>query len=266
MITAIDDKLLSALMVAPYAAPDPAALYRDGRVFFVGGDLPVVETVQTMHDSYCQESTDLLYLTFGDRQHFSHNLEMSRIVKKNFSVRLLGRIDRILSGQEAEQLYLAGIDLLEMQQVPDESVDRHSVDSFSSSLQRAVTVFPRWSISVSLLLGRASLDELKRSARELLHIGAVPVLKLSGGVPALRAEELRTLFQTLADLWREYAVPVRHYQPILRLTAPFVWRESGGLIRSVVARLHNRQLLAASDLRRHLRTKAAEASFESAGL
>lgn len=266
MITAIDDILLTTLIAAPFKIPGPTALYREGRVFFVGGNLPILETVQTMHDSYCQESTDLLYLSFGDIKCFKHNLDMSRTVKKNFSVRLMGHIDRIVSGDEAEQLYLAGIDLLDVQQASEGQADREYEQMFNTFLKRAVSVFPRWSVSVSLNPGMATLDTLNGYARELLQVGVVPIVTLSEDNPALHAEEAKVLFQTIADQWRVSAVPIRHLQPILALSTPYVWREAGGMIRSAVTRFHNRQLLATSDLRRHLRTKAAEASFESAGL
>lgn len=263
MITAFDDTLLASLIDAPFKTPGPEALHRDGRVFFIGGNLPMLETLQTMHDSYCQESTDLLYLSFGDAGWFSHNLEMSRIIKKNFSVRLMGHIERIVSKDEAEQLYLAGIDLLDIQ---EDIAILNEKSMLNNSLERAASVFPRWAVSVSLDLSLASLDCLKRYVRQLLQAGIIPIVKIPEGHLAFREDEVKELFQTLADQWKEYAVPLRHFQPILRLSSPYVWRESGGMIRSAVSRFHNRQQLAASDLRRHLRTKAAEASFESAGL
>src|SRR4051812_38901950 len=83
---------LQTLIEMPFATPLPGELRRQETVFFIGGSLPIFETLETMYESHCQESSGLFYITFADREEIQGNLELVRQIKKNFAVRLMGRI------------------------------------------------------------------------------------------------------------------------------------------------------------------------------
>ena len=79
-------------------------------------------------------------------------------------------------------------------------------------------------------------------------------------------EDTKDAFAFLAAEWRRHRVPLKPILPLLRLVTPFVFAEPAGFLRNAIDKLQDRRILASSDLRRHLRTSDAEASFESAGL
>ena len=91
MIHVIDSHRLNILHETPLKYACSTNLRREGRVFFIGGDLPVYSTLETMYESYCLESTELFHVTFGDAGAFEQNLEMVRQIKRNFSIRLMAR-------------------------------------------------------------------------------------------------------------------------------------------------------------------------------
>ena len=74
----IDPNALASQLASPSKFPNAQELRRVGKVFFVGGDLPVNQTLETMFESFCTESTDLFLLTFGSRDNFFHGEELAR--------------------------------------------------------------------------------------------------------------------------------------------------------------------------------------------
>ena len=114
MSLALDRNRLKHLLEEPFPALLPDTLHRRDTVFFIGGNLPVYETLETMYESYCLESTDLFHVTFAGRKDLERNLELVRQIKKNFSVRLMGRIDFEIPAALVEMAYLAGLDLLDI--------------------------------------------------------------------------------------------------------------------------------------------------------
>lgn len=272
MIHVIDSHKLNILRdtARNYASPDD--LRREGKVFFIGGNLPIYSTLETMYESYCQESSELFHVTFGDDGLFERNLEMVRQIKRNFSIRLMGRIGYPLSASQVERVYLAGLDILDIPRnaygsypgvdvVVDSGRDRWRI-AFNS----AADTFTRWSVVSSISAGQATPQTIRDSINELLGNGVIPLLKLAGESSVWNVEETSNLFRYLAAEWHRHRVPLKPIMPLLRLTTPFVFAESPGFLRDVIDKLQNRRILAASDLRRHLRTSGAEASFESAGL
>jgi len=79
-------------------------------------------------------------------------------------------------------------------------------------------------------------------------------------------EERMNLYSFLAAQWHRHQVPLKPIEPLLQLTTPFDFAESSGFLRGIIDKIRDHRTLATSDLRRHLRTSGAEASFESAGL
>lgn len=268
MIRVVDLHKLNILsdMAVSYANSDD--LRRDGKVFFIGGNLPIYSTLETMYESYCLESSELFHVTFGDESQFDHNLEMVRQIKRNFSIRVMGRVGYPLSASQMEKIYLAGLDVLD---IPGTVYGTHSgacadSDRRKFAFSSAVATFKRWSVVSSISPELDTPLAVRSSIHELLGSGVIPLLELSGDGSVWSVDEIHTLFEFLAAEWHDKHVPLKPIMPLLRLTTPFVFAESSGFLRGVIEKLQDRHVLATSDLRRHLRTSGAEASFESAGL
>ena len=169
MIHAIDSHRLNILHESPGNYASPADLRREGRVFFIGGNLPVYSTLETMYESYCLESTDLFHVTFGDAGAFERNLDMVRQIKRNFSIRLMGQISYQLSASQVEQVYLAGLDLLD---IPQRAYGNYPVAGFDGDTDgdgngwretfgAAATTFTRWSIASTIIAEHAAAEEVR---------------------------------------------------------------------------------------------------------
>ena len=189
---------------------------------------------------------------------------MVRQIKKNFNVRLMGRINFEIPAALLELAYLAGLDLLDIPRVV--TGDAGGNNSRVRFTKNATEIFPRWSIVSSLAIGAMSADEVRRATDSLLASGVIPLPAVAGGSAGLRAEETAAVFEYVNRAWHRYDVAIRPLLPLVRLVAPLESSETAGFIRTVFNRIQDRHLLATSDIRRHLRTSGAEASFESAGL
>jgi hypothetical protein len=110
----IDQKKLDELIKCPLQPAGANELRRCNNVFFVGGELPVEETLETMFESICTESTELFHLSFGAISSFPSSEEMARQIKKNFNVRLMGRLKDPVSAQVLERIYASGVDILDI--------------------------------------------------------------------------------------------------------------------------------------------------------
>ena len=268
MPLAINTHRLQTLIEEPFATPSPHELRRQGPVFFIGGSLPVFETLETMYESHCQESSGLFYVTFAGPDQVQDNLELVRQIKKNFSLRLMGRINFPLPERYFEQLYLAGLDLLDIPLSVAVGETTASGRDPMQYLARAAAAFPRWSLISSLQMGDLAVSSPRSSIDSLLDNGIVPLLTMPAKISAEELddrEEVAALFTCLTTAWRRHDVPIKPLLPLIRLSTPLSC-ESGGFLRNAIDRFHDRRTLATSDLRRHLRTSGAEASFESAGL
>lgn len=265
MIYQIDTDKLNSLCESSADFTNPFDLRREGKVFLIGGNLSLFSTLETMYESYCQESSELFYITFGNAGQFERNLEMVRQIKRNFSIRLMGRITYPLSQAQIERVYLAGLDILELHDNPGSHDDSGNWNRTFEPAP-ATGVFPRWSVVYSMASAHRSTHEVHDRISLSLANGAIPLLKSGGSNGLWSHEETKEVFTFLADGWRRHRVPLKPVMPLLRLVTPFVFAEADGFLRNVIDKLQDRRILAASDLRRHLRTAGAEASFESAGL
>lgn len=265
MTLAINSHRLQELLTRPFPIPSPNELRRQGRVFFIGGNLPVLETLETMYESYCQESSGLFHVTLADGDKMNNSLELVRQIKKNFSVRLMGRASHPLPDMLYEQLYLAGLDILDIpQHILQEEIRAAGLDPLKR-LAHASAAFPGWSLISSFQARQMAAPDLRDTIHSLLGNGIVPLLTLSSETTLGEQHEMIALFTYLADKWQEHEVPLKPLLPLIELVTP-LFSKSGGFLRNTIDRFHDRRMLATSDLRRHLRTSGAEASFESAGL
>lgn len=270
MLMNIDQNRLNALAARPLQPAAAHELRRDGGVFFVGGELPVNETLETMFESFCMESTDLFYLSFGAMGVFHRGAEMARQIKKNFNVRLMARLDYPAPARISEHAYAAGVDLLDIPlKVFDPSLARmRGLDNpaVHEALLSARSVFPRWSVASTLLVGEEPSGSTISGIDALLKEGIVPLAALSGAAADIKSDNVAAVFRHLASGWKSYDVPIKPFIPLISFMTPLVPGEPAGLLRGIIDRFRDRRLLAASDLRRHLRVKCAEDSLDSAGL
>lgn len=258
-----DKNRLSALTDGRQNVPAPDRLFRDGSVFFVGGELPVYDTLVTMFDSFCMEATTLFFLTFGPRESYLQGEEMARQIKKNFHARLMACLDPAVDSATLERVYAAGVDNVV---IPLDGVSPHSAADLPPALHSARALFPRWGAAATLQLGDDSPGESKRLIDRLLHEGIVPLVRFSGRSSEFSPADAEAVLQHLVAGWERSSVPLPAYLPLISVMTPLVETKPAGLFRGFVDRLRDRKQLAESDIRRHLRVQLAENSLDSAGL
>lgn len=257
----IDENRLKILAAQPVRLPNARELRREGCVFFVGGELPVNETLETMFASFCTESTDLFYLSFGEPATVAGGLELTRQIRKNFNVRLMARFDYPVPVHIAEHAYAAGVDIIDIT-----SPRSHEIPGgLAESLRAARSVFPRWSVATTLPLGEKPLDATIDLIDALLADGVVPLAILSGERSGT-TEEITAALRHLTAGWKANHVTIKPLVPLIAVTTPLVPAEQTGLLRGFIDRLEERRLLAAADLRRHLRVNVNQDSLDSAAL
>ena len=66
----VDQQKLRALITKSEKPVSAIELRREANVFFIGGELPARETVETIFESHCQAPAELFHLCFGDINHF----------------------------------------------------------------------------------------------------------------------------------------------------------------------------------------------------
>jgi hypothetical protein len=268
MTFVIDHQRMREIALAPPKTATECDLSRDGRVFFVGGTLPVHETLETMFLSYCVESTDIFVLTFGAADTIRHGLEMAKLIKKNFNVRLLARLNHSVPAWLYQQIYASGADLLDITGTPPAIArDNPSLDEgHKANLLAAKNAFPDWSVAATFTLDGSSKSSLIRTIDELLEIGIVPLPRLTWNGAIESETAICEVLHHVAKSWHEHGVPIKPFHALISLTSPLVPAVKPGALRSIIDRLHDRRKLAASDLLRHLRVSAPEDSLDSAEL
>lgn len=266
----VDQQKLRSLITKPEKPVAATELRREDNVFFIGGGLQASETLEALFDSYCQAPAELFHLTFGDIGHFHLGEELARQIKKNFSTHLLGRLDYPAPPFIIERAYAAGVDILDISlKVFDNGLAKErgiEKEELLRSIQYARTVFPKWGVTATLLAGEEPLCSTVSGIDYLLDAGVVPLVQISAKAGHYSDAELGALFEHLAARWKKHRVVVKPLLPLLSLTTALVSARPKGLLRGFIEKVYDRQLLATSDLRRSLRVKQVEESFESAGL
>lgn len=266
----VDRHKLQQLIHRPFRRPGPAELRREGGVFFVGGELDPRETLETVFESHCQATAELMCVTFGGIDAFHRGEEIVRLLKKNFHVHIMARFPYAPPGHLLERGYAAGCDLVD---VPLTVFDTGLANErgiakaeILASLAAAREVFPAWGVASTLAVGAEACCSTVSGIDTLLKGGVVPLLELSPRGERYPREEIEAVYRHLAAELRNRRVTTKPYLPLLAVAAPLVSARQGGGIRRVIDRLNDCRLLAASDLRRALRVKRVEESFESSGL
>jgi hypothetical protein len=260
----IDQNRLRELMSKPARTPSPDELRREENVFFVGGNLPEQETVETLFESYFQSHAALFHLTFGELGNFGNGEILARMIKKNFNAHLVARLDYPVPGHLIERAYAAGVDILD---IPLLAADAAQFGSAAGDRLRAIdaarSVFPRWSV-VSTLTSGGDEAATVAAIETLLERDVVPLVRLSPGGFTLEAAS--RIYRHLHHGWCARKVLVKPLLPLIHVTTPLVPAAPKGILRGFIDSIEDRRLLATSDLRRLLRVKEVEESFASSGL
>lgn len=268
MIT--DQTKLRELMSRPVQPALADELRRDGNLFFVGGELAARETLETIFDSHCQVPAELFHLTFGGLDTFHLGEELARQIKKNFNTHLVGRLDYPAPAYILERAYAAGVDILDLPlRIFDPALARErglELDRRLAVLEAARAVFPRWSVASTLMAGEEPPCVTCRGIDSLLAAGIVPLVEVTARAAGYPADEMAALFSHLAAGWKKHKVVIQPFQPLVGAMTPLVAARRAGVLRGFIDKVYDRQLLVTSDLRRSLRMKQVEQSFESAGL
>jgi len=259
----VDDDKLQKLLKVPPLPNTPQDLRRDGNVFRVGGELPPRETLETLYDSHCLAPAELFHLLFGAPETFQNSESLVRLIKRNFSAHILGTIDYPAPAPILERAYAAGIDIID---IPLVTSSRPDWASRLDALLAAKGIFPRWSVVSTLTLGEGPLETTLADIDFLLTHGIVPLLQLPSETSGCGMREAANAYRHLTEQWHRFTVTVDPLLPLIDLVTPLAQNNPGGVLRRVLNRLRDRRLVAASDLRRALRVRQVEESFESAGL
>ena len=266
----VDQLKLRYLLSKPVKMDDAGELRREGNLFFVGGELPVRETLETLFDSHCQSPAELFKLTFGDLDHFHQGEQLARQIKRNFSSHILGSLPYPPPTYVIERAYAAGVDFLD---IPLRVFDRGVAnergierEEILHSLQVARELFPKWSVATTLLAGEEPSCSVAGGIDYMLDAGILPLVEISPRACQYPVEEIAAIFAHLAAGWKKYKVSIKPLQTLINLTMPIVDAKPRGILRGFIDKVQDRRLLAASDLRRSLRVRQVEESFESAGL
>jgi hypothetical protein len=252
----LDPEKIAIFRVQPVPSPAPGELRRQDQVFFVAADLPLRPTLETIFASDCQKPADLFLLAFDEEETFLRAEELVRQIKKNFRGFVLGRFRRSPSHALIERAYAAGLDLLEVSLNGGISPER------LEALDYACTVFPRWSVIGTL----PAASRFGEDVETLADRGIVPLVTLDGLREGFDENTLTPIFKHLIRTWRHHKVPLKPLHPLLSVATPLVPPIRGRGIVALLDKVDDARLRTTSDLRRLLRVREVEASFESAGL
>ncbi|MBJ6799152.1 hypothetical protein [Geomonas propionica] len=265
----IDQKKIREL-VARTSPFSPDELRREDNVFYVGGNLPERQTIETLYDSHYQSNAALFHLTFGDEERLAETENLARLIKKNFNVYLVGRVDFCPSQKIVERAYAAGVDILDIPlHAYDHARSREQgwyLEERLHSLDYARAVFPRWSVVSSLDVGCEPPGSTVAGIDALLEREVLPLVQLGVEAAALPAEQLTKVFNHLQRGWQQKKALIKPLLPLVFLISPFVPAAPKGMLRGFIDSIEDRRLLASSDLRRLLRVKEVAESYESSGL
>lgn len=256
------------IATAPPKTITESDLCRDGRAFFVGGTLPIHATLETMFESHCAEATDIFVITFGAAETLGHGLEMAKLIKKNFNIRVMARLHHAIPDWLYQQIYASGADLVDIINAPPtESGDEATLDDGQRSQYLAArNAFPEWSVASTFTIDGGSRIRTNRTIDELLQNGIVPLPRLTWNGSEESEPEISDVLHHLTKSWHKHGVPIKPFRPLIGLSSPLVPAVKPGALRSIIDRLHDRRKLATSDLLRHLRVNAPTDSMDSAGL
>ncbi len=266
----LDRQKLLELIHRPFRRTAATELRRDGNVFFIGGELDAQDTLETVFDSHCQSPVELMFVTFGGMSSFQDGEGLTRLLKKNFHVHLMGRFDYPAPPHLLERAYAAGIDIIDIPlSVFDSGLSRElglQKEERLASLEAARQIFPPSGVTSTLTVGDEACCSTVSGIDILLKRGVVPLAEVSPRAERYPREEMEEVFSHLAEGLKKKKVVMKPLLPLLSIITPLTPARPRGVLKGFIDKLQDRRLLAASDLRRSLRVRQVEESFESAGL
>ncbi len=256
----IDPAKIEELLSTPLSFGGDAELRRQDGVFWVGSSLPVRQTLETIYESDCIEPTGLFILTFETEEHFRRGEELVRLLKKNFRGFILGRFCEPPSDAALELAYGAGIDLIDLPRETPQNLHTR----WRKALDHARSVFPRWSV-LSSVSPRLEPESAMVEIDALLANEIMPIVTLSEKTDRT-AQQIASIYEHLAGGWSRAGVALQPLRPLLHLATPFEAPAPRRGLGALLDRVEEARIRTSSDLRRHLRVRRTEESFESAGL
>lgn len=250
----INNSQLSELVHGVILRPAADRLFRAGGTFFVGGALPVYETLETMFESHCQEATSLFYLTLDSGRGLVNGIRLAEQIKRNFNVRLMASLPGEAKTELPEKLYLVGVDNLEINFSDNQS-------DYMALLAAGAAVYPRWRIATSSLPVNGSY--LSKKTIDQLQSGIVPLPVV---LPGMETDRIAPALADLAAAWDEHQADLTYYVPLLGVIAAMAPARRSGRLGSLIGRIREQGDLARTELHRHLRRVQATDSLDSAGL
>ncbi|KIH76147.1 hypothetical protein SAMN05660860_02486 [Geoalkalibacter ferrihydriticus] len=257
---------IAELLSRPVLAARPLELRREGAVFLVGAGLPAEATLETIFDSDCQQPVELLCFAFDTPAALTQAAELVALIKKNLRGFVLARFGFFPDHRQLEFAYAQGIDLVDIVAPPLAETGTRLSTEHLHALETAQATFPRWAVAATLPADEVAFTARMAAMDELIRRQVVPLAALDASSGAVAAEEVPRIFRHLADCWRRGGVTLRPLLPLIELTTPLRHPAPRTLVGSLFGRAQGARLRAGSDLRRLLRVRQVEQSFDSAGL
>ncbi|WP_305042461.1 hypothetical protein [Geoalkalibacter sp.] len=261
----IDAARIAALTSRPAPGVRPLELHRDGSVFWVGFGLAAQAALETIFDSDCQAPVELFVLDLPEPDALARSLELVALIKKNLRGFVLARLAFWPERPRLEAAYARGVDLVEFSLDPAADWDGEGGRDQLAGLAQALTIFPRWAV-VARLRWSSVPQVMAAAAEELLRRQILPLAGLDASCAPADQERIEEVFLGLADAWRRAGVSLRPLLPLIEQTTPLTRRAPRSLVGNLLGRAEDARLRAGSDLRRLLRVRQVEQSFDSAGL
>jgi hypothetical protein len=270
MAMSIDTGRLQQLIRHPFHSAGPRELRRSGNIMLIGSELPARDTVAEVFDSHGQTPLDLFHLVFPPLSSFHQGEELVTLLKKNFSTPLMARIDWPPPPYIMERAYAAGVDILDIPLwVADRGVAHERKLAQEERLQALIfarQLFPKWGVVSTLIVGEEPSCSTISGIDTLLSHGIVPLVELSPRAARYRAEEISQIYLHLKQGWHRRRVSLKALRPLLNLATPYPPPQRPGVVAAMFDKFYDSGIRASSDLRRLLKVRQVEDSYESAAL
>jgi hypothetical protein len=254
---------LAALFKQPVSFPDPGECFRKQEVFFLGDHLPLQQTLEVLFASDCESPAELFHFTFSKASSFAASLPLAHQIQKNFKGYRMGRFLYSPPVEHIDAAYAAGLELIDLPFYA--AASQNEEDGYRTSLQHARTLFARWTVVTSLYLQGTPWAANRSRIDELLGSGVLPILQMPTAA-AGQAEEYLSHFQLLSQQWRRSKANLKPILPLLLLCTPFLAEPPRKGVDRLLEVANAASQRAAADLRRLLRVRGVEQSFDSAAL